>query len=211
MARQSTEERRAALIALGRRIFSTRPYDAISTDEIAREAGISKGLLYHYFPGKREFYVATVTSLADELLAILPFEIASADPSGILLTTRETLQNFISFIQQNDALYRTLLRGGIGMDPEVHRIVERVRRTVLERVRRLLGRAPEPLMDLRLYGWLGFVEHTSLEWLEGRTASSEDAPPGDEVLTAGALQQMWVSELLHHLSAGAPDQQADSL
>ena len=206
MARQSTEERRAGLIALGRRIFSTRPYDAISTDEIAQEAGISKGLLYHYFPGKREFYVATVTSLADELLAILPFDVAATDPAGILTTTRDTLQNFISFIQQNDALYRTLLRGGIGMDPEVHRIVERVRRTVLERIRRLLGRAPEPLTDLRLYGWLGFVEHTSLEWLEGRmpVAGENPAHPAAGVLTPEALQQMWVSELFHHMQHGQP-------
>lgn len=187
MARQSVEERRAALIRLGRHIFSTRPYDGISTDEIAQEAGISKGLLYHYFPGKREFYVATVRSLAEELLEILPFRLESADTDDVLRATRQTLQSFTGFISANAALYRTLLRGGIGMDPEVDAIVESVRRTVLERVRRLLGCAPAPGLDLRLYGWLGFVEHTSLEWLDRRALSAED------------LQGLWINELFHHL------------
>lgn len=187
MARQSVEERRAALIRLGRRIFSTRPYDGISTDEIAQEANISKGLLYHYFPGKREFYVATVRSLAEELLEILPFHLESADATGVLHATRQTLQNFTTFISENAALYRTLLRGGIGLDPEVDAIVESVRRTVLERVRRLLSCAPDPHLDLRLYGWLGFVEHTSLEWLAHCALSSDD------------LQKLWIEELFHHL------------
>ena len=59
-ARLNEAERRAQLLALGRRLFTERPYDALSIDDIAAEAGISKGLLYHYFPSKRDFYVAVV-------------------------------------------------------------------------------------------------------------------------------------------------------
>ena len=40
------------------------PYDALSIDSLAREAGSSKGLLYRYFPTKRDDYVATVQEAA---------------------------------------------------------------------------------------------------------------------------------------------------
>ena len=141
MTRQTSEERRGQLIALGRRLFSTQAYDAISTDDIAREAGISKGLLYHYFPGKREYYVATVQSLADELLTRLTF----APGDDVHGTLERTLLQFLDFIEANAAMYRALMRGGIGMDAEVNALIERVRRTVLQRIQLLLGLGDDPL------------------------------------------------------------------
>src|SRR5688572_23935942 len=62
--RLATDERRTQLLDLGRELFNTRPFDDISIDEIAAAAGISKGLLYHYFPSKRHFYVETVREAA---------------------------------------------------------------------------------------------------------------------------------------------------
>src|SRR5215469_2622841 len=68
-SRLDVDERRRQLVSLGLELFSTRAYDAVSIDELAREAGISKGLLYHYFPTKRDFYVATVREAAQQLLS----------------------------------------------------------------------------------------------------------------------------------------------
>lgn len=180
MARQSQEERRAQLIALGRRLFSTHAYDSISTEAIAKEAGISKGLLYHYFSDKRAYYVATVESLAEELLALLPFR----PTEDISQTVQVTLDGFLDFIEANAAMYQALLRGGIGMDAQVHGIVENVRRTLLTRIQHLLSIHDSPLNHLRLYGWLGFVEHSSLEWLEHRAVSRE------------SLKKLWIETLL---------------
>ena len=58
------------LLQLGRRLFNERAYDEISIDDIAAAAGISKGLLYHYFSSKRVFYVETVRAAATEMIAI---------------------------------------------------------------------------------------------------------------------------------------------
>ena len=57
-ARLLVDERRAQLLSLGLQLFGERSYDEVSIDELAREAQISKGLLYHYFPTKRDLYVA---------------------------------------------------------------------------------------------------------------------------------------------------------
>ncbi len=180
MARQTLASRRAQLLALGRELFSTHAYDAISTDDIAQAAGISKGLLYHYFPGKRDYYVATVQSLADELLSLLTF----APDDDVQATLARTLEHFLDFIEANAAMYQALLRGGIGMDAEVNALVERVRRTVLERIQALFGLGDDPMMQLRLYGWLGFAEHTSLEWLAHH--------PVDRT----RLMQLWLEQLV---------------
>jgi AcrR family transcriptional regulator len=165
MARHTVAERRAQLIAVGKAIFAASPYDAVSTDEIAARAGISKGLLYHYFPGKRAFYVATVRQLAADLLAAVPLDPALAPADA----TRVGLDGFLDFIEHEGDLYRALLRGGVGVDAEVTTIIEGVRQALLGRLFAVMGIAtPSPVEHLRLYGWLGFVESTSLVWIAER-------------------------------------------
>src|SRR5262252_6172605 len=66
--RLDNDQRRAQLLALARKAFSDRSYDDVSIDDLAREAKISKGLLYHYFPTKRDLYVAGLREIADELV-----------------------------------------------------------------------------------------------------------------------------------------------
>ena len=66
--RLATDERRAQLLRLGVDLFARDAYDALTTDAIASEGGISKGLLFHYFGSKRGFYVATIEHVAQLLL-----------------------------------------------------------------------------------------------------------------------------------------------
>src|ERR1700733_5699250 len=66
--RLDNDERRAQLLQLARKAFSDRSYDDVSIDDLAREAKISKGLLYHYFPTKRHLYVAGLREIAEELV-----------------------------------------------------------------------------------------------------------------------------------------------
>ena len=66
--RLDNDQRRAQLLELAKTAFSGRAYDDVSIDDLARVAGISKGLLYHYFPTKRDLYVAGLTEIADELV-----------------------------------------------------------------------------------------------------------------------------------------------
>lgn len=65
--RLSPEDRRSELLALGAEIFGKRPYDEVRIDEIAERAGVSRALMYHYFPDKRAFFAAVVKDEADRL------------------------------------------------------------------------------------------------------------------------------------------------
>jgi AcrR family transcriptional regulator len=176
--RLQVDERRQQLIELGLELFGTQSYDELSIDEIARRAGVSKGLLYHYFPSKRAFYVAAVREAARQLLAETDIDQhgwgPEPDPEGV----RAGLRAFLGYISRRRAVYAFLLRGGIGTDPEVGEIVEETRRAVVDRIlsrlSRFGARQDDPPTRLQLRGWLGFLEASTLEWAETQEVELEE-------------------------------------
>jgi AcrR family transcriptional regulator len=163
--RLETDERRAQLLGLAKRAFSDRSYDDVSIDDLAREAKISKGLLYHYFPTKRDLYVAGLTEIADELVAAItgvPVDLAPID------RVRLSLDAYLEYISRQARGFISLMRGGIGSDPDVAKVIDNVRQRLFDS---FLGGSPfAPLLagDVRfetaVRGWIGFVEHASLDW-----------------------------------------------
>ena len=169
-ARLQVDERRAQLLELGLQLFSERSYDELSVDDIARAAGISKGLLYHYFPSKRDYYVEVVRRAAGLLLERT--EVAAVDVSEASL--HHGLDAYLDFVEQHARSYVALVRGGIGSDPEVVKLLEDTRRTIAERIlSRISSEQPPPLLRAALRGWIGLVEAASLDWLERRDVSRE--------------------------------------
>jgi AcrR family transcriptional regulator len=162
------DERRAQLLELGLRVFSERAYDDVSIDDIARAAGVSKGLLYHYFSTKRDFYIAGLEVASAQLLrgTLTPRDLAPEE------RMRRGLETYLDFVQKHGKAYVALVSGGVGSDPEVARILERTRRTF---VRRILEDVPAgfvtPLVRVALRGWIGFVEATAVEWMARRDLS----------------------------------------
>jgi AcrR family transcriptional regulator len=171
-ARMDNDARRAQLLALGLSVFSTRPYDEVSMEDIARAAGISKGLVYHYFPTKRHFYVAALREAARQLLAETEPD-ASEPPEERL---RKGLSGYLAFVEKHARAYATLMRGGVGVDKQVTAVVEKTRAAFVERffsAPELTGLAT-PTLRLAVRGWIGFVEATALEWLERRQVPREE-------------------------------------
>jgi AcrR family transcriptional regulator len=169
-ARLDVDERRRQLVTLGTELFSTRTYDDVSIDEVARSAGISKGLLYHYFPTKRDFYVATVREAAAQLVGR-----TQTDPHlDQLERLRTGLDAFIDYVADHGTAYVGLLRSGIGADAEVARIVDETRESFCTRL--IAGfEARNELARIALRGWVGFVEATILGWLAARETVQREA------------------------------------
>src|SRR3954449_8128232 len=65
--RMDVDERRKQLLARGAELFTSHPYDELSMNKIAAEVGISKALLYHYFPSKQAFFEETLSVWAERL------------------------------------------------------------------------------------------------------------------------------------------------
>jgi AcrR family transcriptional regulator len=169
-SRLGVDERRAQLLELGQELFGIHSYEELSIDEIARAAGISKGLLYHYFPSKRDYYVEVIRACATELLALTN----GRDTKSPYERLTAGLDGYLDFVQDHEKPFASLMRNGIGFDPEVCRIVEETRQAFLAR---FLDALPDPLTPrLRnaLRGWIGYVEGAVLDWLDNRDISRDE-------------------------------------
>jgi AcrR family transcriptional regulator len=190
--RLDTDERRAQLLALGKDAFAGSTYDEVSIDDIARAAGISKGLLYHYFPTKRDLYVAGLREIAAELVAKTE---AVSDDLAPLERVRAGIDAYLDHVSIKARAYIALMRGGIGSDPEVVAVLDETRGRLIQQLLHgaedtpLAALLPHPLFKIAVRGWIGFVEAASLDWLA--------RPQGDRT----ALRDLLVDVLLATLRA----------
>jgi AcrR family transcriptional regulator len=170
-ARLQVDERRAQLLALGLQLFTDHTYDELSIDDIAGAAGISKGLLYHYFPSKRDYYVEVVRMAAGHLVERTAEAGVDASPDSLL----HGLDAYLDFVEQHARSFTAVMRGGVGSDAEVQGIVEAARAAIADRIVSRLGVGdPAPLLRAALRGWIGFVEAASLDWLARRDLPREE-------------------------------------
>jgi AcrR family transcriptional regulator len=168
--RLQTDERRTQLLELGSKVFSTRSYEDVSIDEVAQMANISKGLLYHYFRSKREFYVETIR--ADSLRLRQLTEPDPALPPGAQLRT--AIDAHLDFIRLHGKIYVSIHRSGATIAPEVEDILEEHREVVMQWFLRSLQIAkPKPVLRAALRGWLTLVEGMSLDWIANPTLRQE--------------------------------------
>lgn len=161
--RLDPEARRAQLVGLGLQMLSTRPLDQVAIDDIAAEAGISRGLLFHYFPTKRDFHVAVVQAAADDLCART--EPGPDVPPG--RRVRVSLEAFVDYVSDNRDAYISLLRGTAGGDPALRAVVDATRSRFASRVLAGIG-VSEPVparLRLAARGWVAFTEEATLDWL----------------------------------------------
>ncbi len=173
-SRLQVDERRAQLLDLALELFADRTYEEISIDEIAKAAGISKGLLYHYFPGKRAFYVEAVRMAAQQLLD----ETEVAPNSDAIEGARQSIGSYLAFVEERAKAYSFLMKGGMAADPEVREIIDGTRALIVERMAGNLmelgsGELP-PKARLIMRGYVGFVEASVLHWLEDRSVTRDE-------------------------------------
>lgn len=156
------DERRAQLLDLGLRLFAERAYDEVSVDDIARTAGVSKGLLYHYFGGKRAFYVACVQNAAEQLIERTRPDFSLPEEARAVAG----LDAYLDFAKEHDVAYTALTRSGVGNDPEVAAIVERTREEIVVRMLETMGIRSRPVFRAAARSWIGQVEACCLDWLD---------------------------------------------
>ena len=189
-ARLDPEERRAQLLELGLRMLSSESPDRVPVDEIAEAAGISRGLLFHYFPTKRDFYVAVAREAARQLL-----EVTEPDPTlHHMERLHASLAAYVDFVAENEALYVALVRGASGSDRELQAISEATRAESARRVIDSLGIGdPDPGVRMAARGWVGFIEETTLDWLRNRDLDLDRLLAVQEQVLVHALEAAVVS------------------
>jgi AcrR family transcriptional regulator len=163
--RLDVDERRRRLLARGAELFERHSYDELSMARIAREAGISKALLYHYFPSKQAYFAATLEQAAGELAAAV--EPDPALPPAEQLS--RAVDAYLGWVEAHAQAYTKLMQS-LGAVPEVRETVDRVRRETADRIVAGIagGREPTPALRAAVRGWLWFMDGALEDWLEHR-------------------------------------------
>jgi AcrR family transcriptional regulator len=147
--RLTSDDRRRQLLDRAVQLFAEHGYDELSMARIAREAGISKPLLYHYFPSKRQLFEAALGQAAEEHLAHVAPDASSLDV-------------FLGWIEANAQAYLKLMRSaGI---PEVRELIDRVREETARRILAGLG-DERPAVRAAVRGWLWSMDGVCLDWV----------------------------------------------
>jgi AcrR family transcriptional regulator len=174
--RMTREQRHEQLLELGMQAVVDASFDALSVEQVADAAGISRGLLFHYFPTRRDFLVAIAEAGAAQLL-----EVTAPDPDlDPIAQLRTGMAAFVDYIVERRKAYVSLVQGAAGGDPAMLQVVRRTRQRIVERLLAGVGLSLEDApatLRLGLHGWLGFVEEAAITWLE-----SDDAPPRQDLL-----------------------------
>ena len=161
----SPEGRREQLLELGTRLLSTRTLEGISIEVLAEEAGISRGLLYHYFGNKHAFHEAVVRRAADDLIA------QTAPPPGgdPLARLLASVTAYVDYVVANHEGYLSLVKGAAGGNETLREIYEEARSALTDRIFREDAQGEimtdTPAARLVVRGWSAMTEELVLSWV----------------------------------------------
>ncbi|MGW7195013.1 TetR/AcrR family transcriptional regulator [Streptomyces chryseus] len=164
--RMGVEERRQQLISVALELFSHRSPEDVSIDEIAAAAGISRPLVYHYFPGKQSLYEAALRRAADELAG--RFVEPREGPLGVRLL--RVMGRFFDFVDDHGPGFSALMRGGPAVGSSTtNAMIDEVRQAAYEQILAHLGITEPPArLAMVVRSWVSLAESTALIWLDGR-------------------------------------------
>jgi len=168
--RMDVDERRAQLLERGAELFTSHRYDELSMNKIATEVGISKALLYHYFPSKQAFFEETLSAWAERL------RVRTEPDPGLppVEQLTKSLDAFLALVEENSGAYRNLIQSATAV-AAIRDLVEEVRRATAERI--LSGLYPDgapPKARTAVSGWLWFMDGACLNWIEHRDIEREE-------------------------------------
>jgi AcrR family transcriptional regulator len=166
--RLQVDERRRQLIDAGSALFAEHAFEEISMRQIAEAAGVSKALLYHYFPNKIELFKAAVQEHAVELQQVL-------EPRGEgppIEQLAGSIDGYLRWIERNAQTWAKLMQSATAL-PEARELIDGFRAATLQRILTGLTMkgSPRPALRISLQGWLGYMDAAILDWVHSRDLS----------------------------------------
>ncbi|MGC0362272.1 AcrR family transcriptional regulator [Rhodococcus sp. 27YEA15] len=159
--RLGPEQRRAQLLDIGARLFTERAFEDVWIEEVAEIAGVSRGLMYHYFPNKRDFFAAIVERESHRLLH-------TTEPDESLPVREQIaagLAAYIEYIAKNSRGVRAINVGALSADPAIRAIVDNELDAQQRRILDGLGLQGESRIvgAVAVRGWIAFVRTVCLD------------------------------------------------
>ena len=171
-SRLEPQQRREQLLDTGAALFAEKPYEDVLVEDIAARAGVSRATLYHYFPSKRDLYVAIFKRASNRFLARVgpDPQLPLAEQLGAGLEAH--IQSFVD--HPYEAV--TINRGALSDDPAIQAIIAEELNVVGQRLIDKLvseGRLRE-VTEIAVEGWLAFVRAACVKWIQSPNISRAD-------------------------------------
>ena len=168
--RRTAVDRRAQLVEIGLELLPTTPVQDLTIDEVARRAGISRSLLFHYFPSKRDYYTAVTEAAA----ALLREHVVPRPGTPDAGRVRGMLDRFVGWVETYRDSYVAFVRGAAGGDPWVADVYERTREELVD-----VALSAVPLPDgtrqrQLVRAWFAFTEDLVVQWTREPTSTREE-------------------------------------
>ena len=157
------EERRLALIDAAVEIAADGGYEALTLEAVAARAGVTRNLLYHYFPdGRRELYLAVLEKSSDQLTG----EWLTDQDVPLPERLAHNFSRFVDHAGRGTNVWMLTRQAGVSLDPEIREIAERFREVVIANIslNHLGTSEPPPLVRAALRGYLAYGEAALDEW-----------------------------------------------
>ena len=168
--RRTAGDRRAQLVQIGLELLPTTPVQELTIDEVARRAGISRSLLFHYFATKREYYTAVTRAAADLLWEhLLP---RPGTPPEELVAGM--LDRYVGWVETYRETHLAFVRGAAGGDPWVAEVYEETRERLVEVALSALGLPSDEARRQLVRSWFAFTETLVGQWAQEPTLSRPD-------------------------------------
>ncbi|GGN48912.1 putative TetR-family transcriptional regulator [Streptomyces kronopolitis] len=167
--RLSPTDRRAQLLTVAARLFAARPYDDVLMEDVAKEAGVSRALLYRHFPSKHALFAAVYQQAADQLLADTRLDPTDSLRDQLIQGMDIHLDYFTT--HRNAVLAANRVLAG---DPVIQSIMTKeldALRMRLLGVLRLAGDNIREAVSAVLKSWLVFVQVLCVDWLSQETCT----------------------------------------
>jgi AcrR family transcriptional regulator len=170
--RLKPQQRREQLLDTAAAMFAQKPYEDVMVEDIVARACVSRSTLYHYFPTKRDLYVAIFKRSSNRLLAR-----ANPDPQLPLAEQLATgLEAHIQYFVDHPFEAITINRGALSDDPAIQAIITEELNVIGQRLIDKLvaeGRLRD-VTEVAVDGWLAFVRAACVKWIQSQNISRAD-------------------------------------
>ena len=184
-------QRREQILDAANTLFAARAYDEVSIEDIASAAGVTRGLVHHYFGGRKDVYIALLERLATVREEQLPPPVGRSARARVA----DTVSRWLDWTDANRTIWlATFARGEDIADPDVRRVVAGLVRRAVALVAAYHADVAEdsPRLRYALECWTGLNRAATRRWLRGEA-------------TREATQELLASTLEHLLRTfGAP-------
>jgi len=167
----SSDDRRAQILDV--RLLESEPFDSLSMDRVATEAGVSSPLLFHYFKNKNGFRRAVLEASAKEFQRRVEPDLEQP----LFTQLRAGIETFVAMVTAHPTLYLAMIQMASSGDDDMRTIYRGQRRALTDRIVSALagiGAPPTPALAALVQGWQAFMEEVVLSWLDDQAMERAD-------------------------------------